>query len=108
MGDRDGPSLAHPFAQDENTYIGVNGQKKHRLVRSMSRKGCSPDNAACKEFFGTMKSESYYPEKWSRLKADDLIDEIDAYIEWHNERRIESSLGYMGPMEYRKSLGYEP
>lgn len=59
-------------------------------------------------FFGTMKSESYYPEKWSRLKADDLIGEIDAYIEWHNERRIESSLGYMSPMEYRKSLGYEP
>ena len=74
----------------------------------MSAKGCSPDNAACKGFFRTMKSESYYPEKWSRLKADDLIGEIDAYIEWHNERRIKSSLGYMSPMEYRKSLGYEP
>ena len=41
------------------------------------------------------------------MKADDLIGEIDAYIEWHNERRIKSSLGYMSPMEYRKSLGYE-
>jgi transposase InsO family protein len=30
------------------------------LTRSMSRKGCSPDNAACEEFFGRLKL-------WSRL-----------------------------------------
>lgn len=26
------------------------------LTRSMSRKGCSPDNSACKEFFGRLKT----------------------------------------------------
>lgn len=27
------------------------------LIRSMSRKGCSPDNAACEGFFGRLKTE---------------------------------------------------
>jgi transposase InsO family protein len=28
-----------------------------KLIRSMSRKGCSPDNAACEGFFGRLKTE---------------------------------------------------
>jgi transposase InsO family protein len=31
-----------------------------RLVRSMSRKACSPDNAACEGFFGRLKNELFY------------------------------------------------
>ena len=31
-----------------------------RLIRSMSRKGCSPDNAACEGFFGRLKTELFY------------------------------------------------
>ncbi|VVE84527.1 integrase [Pandoraea sputorum] len=29
--------------------------------RSMSRKGCSPDNAACESFFGRLKAELFHP-----------------------------------------------
>jgi transposase InsO family protein len=35
-----------------------------RLVRSMSRKGCSPDNAACEGFLGRLKTELFYPRDW--------------------------------------------
>ncbi|MGQ7189059.1 IS3 family transposase, partial [Escherichia sp. HC-CC] len=28
------------------------------LIRSMSRKGCSPDNAACEGFFGRLTSDN--------------------------------------------------
>ena len=28
-----------------------------KLIRSMSRKGCSPDNSACEGFFGRLKTE---------------------------------------------------
>jgi len=28
-----------------------------RLVRSMSKKGCSPDHSACEGFFGQIKNE---------------------------------------------------
>ncbi len=34
------------------------------LIRSMSKKGCSPDNAACKGFFGSMKNEMFYGRSW--------------------------------------------
>ena len=30
------------------------------LTRSMSKKGCSPDNAACEGFFGRLKNELFY------------------------------------------------
>lgn len=32
-----------------------------KLIRSMSRKGCSPDNAAYEGFFGRLKTELFYP-----------------------------------------------
>jgi len=35
-----------------------------KLVRSMSHKGCSQDNAACEGFFGRLKTELFYPRDW--------------------------------------------
>lgn len=35
--------------------------KAAKLVRSMSRKACSQDNAACEGFFGRLKIEFFYP-----------------------------------------------
>lgn len=34
------------------------------LTRSMSKKGCTPDNAACEGFFGRLKNEMYYDRSW--------------------------------------------
>lgn len=34
--------------------------EKANLTRSMSKKGCSPDNAACEGFFGRLKNEFFY------------------------------------------------
>ena len=34
-----------------------------KLIRSMSRKGCSPDNSACEGFFGRLKTELVLPWK---------------------------------------------
>jgi transposase InsO family protein len=36
-----------------------------KLGRSMSRKGCSPDNAACEGFFGRLRTELFYPSDWA-------------------------------------------
>lgn len=33
---------------------------KSKLTRSMSKKGCSPDNSACEGFFGRLKNEMFY------------------------------------------------
>lgn len=35
-----------------------------KLIRSVSRKGCSPDNAAYEGFFSRLKSEQPYPLKY--------------------------------------------
>lgn len=75
------------------------------LTRSMSKKGCSPDNAACEGFFGRMKNEMFYGHSWLDVSIDDFIDEIKNYIHWYNTKRIKQSLGYMSPVEYRHRLG---
>ena len=33
---------------------------EYGYTRSMSKKGCSPDNSACEGFFGRMKNEMFY------------------------------------------------
>ena len=37
------------------------------VVRSMSRKGCCPDNARAEGFFGTLKEEFYNGRDWSQV-----------------------------------------
>ncbi len=75
------------------------------LIRSMSRKACSPDNAACEGFFGRLKTEMFYPGNWRSTTIAEFVEALDAYIRWYNEKRIKSSLGYLSPIEYRESLG---
>ena len=76
-----------------------------KLIRSMSRKGCSPDNAACEGFFGRLKTELFYPRNWKDISIEQFIQIVDAYIRWYNEKRIKISLGSLSPIEYRESLG---
>ncbi len=75
------------------------------FIRSMSKKGCSPDNAACEGFFGRLKNEMFYSYSWSGVAIDDFINILDEYIRWYGEKRIKLSLGVMSPLDYRKSLG---
>ena len=76
-----------------------------KLIRSMSRKGCSPDNAACEGFFGRLKTELFYPRDWQATTIDQFIEVVDSYIRWYNEKRIKISLDSLSPLEYRESLG---
>ena len=75
------------------------------LTRSMSKKGCTPDNAACEGFFGRLKNEMFYNRNWSNVSIEEFIDRVDRYIRWYNERRIKLSLGGLSPFEYREALG---
>ena len=79
--------------------------EKAGLIRSMSRKGCSPDNSACEGFFGRLKNEIFYGRTWQKTSLDEFIVILDDYIHWYNESRIKESLGWMSPLEYRRSLG---
>jgi len=76
-----------------------------KLIRLMSDKGYSPDNAARERFFGRLKTELFYPGDWQATTLGQFIQAVDAYIRWYNEKRIKISLSSLSPAEYRESLG---
>lgn len=78
---------------------------KRGVTRSMSKKGCSPDNSACEGFFGRLKNEFFYYRDWRGVDYDAFVAMLDEYIADYNMRRIKKSLGWMSPVEYRRSLG---
>lgn len=75
------------------------------LTRSMSKKGCSPDNSACEGFFGRLKIEMFYGRSWNNISIDQFIEQLNRYITWYSEKRIKMSLGGMSPLDYRRRLG---
>lgn len=75
------------------------------LTRSMSKKGCSPDNSACEGFFGILKNEMFYCRDWKEVSIEEFIEILDKYMYWYCEKRRKLSLNGMSPMEYRRSLG---
>ena len=81
-------------------WIGL--MTEHNLMRSMSKKGCSPDNSACEGFLGRLKNECFYNKTFAGVTTYEFIAYIDRYILWYNNRRIKKSLGYLSPAEYRR------
>ena len=73
--------------------------KKHHITQSMSRKGNCLDNAIAENFFGIMKSELLYAEKFDSPKA--FIKALEEYIEYYNNKRIKSRLKGKSPVQYR-------
>lgn len=57
-------------------------------VRSMSRRGCCPDNARMEGFFGALKEELYYGRDWSRASPEALEAALDGYMEWYRDERL--------------------
>ena len=83
----------------------IERMEKAGLTRSMSKKGCSPDNSACEGFFGRLKNEMFYNRSWNDVTINQFIDILDQYIQWYAEKRIKVSLGGLSPMQYRRALG---
>ena len=84
-------------------WIGI--CEENGLVRSMSRKGCSPDNSACEGFFGRLKNEFFYHRDWRGVAMESFMAQLDGYIRFYNERRKKQSLGWMSPVQHRISKG---
>ena len=79
--------------------------KENGLFRSMSRKGCSPDNARCEGFFGRLRIEFFHGRDWSGVTVEEFMGMLDAYLRWYRDVRIKSDLDYRSPMQYRRDLG---
>ena len=63
------------------------------LTRSMSAKGCSPDNAAMEGFFGLLKREFWHGRDWSGWAPARFIEELGAWIGRYNTERRSDALG---------------
>jgi transposase InsO family protein len=70
-------------------------------IQSMSKKGCSPDNAACEGFFGTLKTQFFYNNNYSGYTKEEFIYKLNDWIDWFNKSRAKQSLGGMSPVRYR-------
>ena len=72
---------------------------EHNIKQSMSRKGNCMDNGAMENFFGRLKVEMFYGEKFESVNA--FIDELNKYIYYYNNERISLNLKGMSPVQYR-------
>lgn len=79
--------------------------EKNRLTRSMSKKGCSPDDSAMEGFFGRLNNEFFHHRGWSGVTMPGFCRMLDAYPRYCNEERPKEKLGWLSPMRYRRSLG---
>lgn len=73
--------------------------QKKGLVQSMSRKGNCLDNAVMENFFGIVKSELLYLQKFDSIQQFKI--ELGKYIEYYNNDRIKIRLNGKSPVKYR-------
>ena len=72
--------------------------ERHRITVSMSRRGNCYDNAVVESFFGTLKQELVFREKWENQQQ--AREALHSYIEiFYNRKRLHSSLDYRTPAE---------
>ena len=60
--------------------------KDHNITQSMSRKGNCLDNAIMENFFGLMKNELLYANKFESI--EDFERSLRKYIDWYNNKRL--------------------
>ena len=76
---------------------------EHNIKQSMSRKGNCMDNGAMENFFGRLKVEMFYGEKFESVNT--FIEKLKEYIDYYNKERISLKLK-MSPVQYRTHHQY--
>jgi putative transposase len=72
---------------------------RFNMKASMSRKGNCYDNAPMESFWGTLKNELIYHQRYATRQQ--AIQEITEYIEiFYNRQRRQARLGYLSPAAY--------
>lgn len=66
----------------------IDRMEKNGFIRSMSKKGCSPDNSACEGVFVRIKNEMFYNADWSGVNISEFIGILNDYLYWYNKKII--------------------
>ena len=64
--------------------------EEHGITRSMSRKGRSPDNAACEGFFGNLKNEFFYGRDWRGVSYEEFAALLDWWMRRYSTWRLKA------------------
>lgn len=78
--------------------------KNKGIQQSMSRKGTCLDNAVIENFFGLLKSELLYLQKFDSMEHFKL--ELIAYLDYYNNKRIKTKLNGLPPAIHRQQAIY--
>ncbi|MEH6945314.1 IS3 family transposase, partial [Bacillus sp. JJ722] len=73
----------------------------YNIEKSLSHKGNPYDNAVTEATFKLLKTELINGAHF--LTLEQLSLELFDYVNWYNNIRLHSSLGYLSPSEFRKS-----
>ena len=93
---------AHPLCHSDRGFQYTN-RAFHRMLtkagmtQSMSRVAKCIDNGPMEGFWGILKRERYYGQRFTSKK--ELVDMIENYIRYYNNRRVQRNLGVLTPME---------
>lgn len=84
-----------PFCHtDRGIHYRANSWKticeKYGITRSMSRKGRSPDNAACEGFFGRLKNEFFHGRDWSKVSSEEFMRMLNEWLCYYRDERLRS------------------
>lgn len=95
---------AKPLFHSDRGFQYTNRQFKNKLdtisaIQSMSRVSRCIDNGPMEGFWGIIKSEMYYLQKFDTFEQ--LKQAIDEYIDFYNTKRLQKNLKEMAPIEYR-------
>jgi transposase InsO family protein len=72
--------------------------KEHHMKQSMSRVAHCIDNGPMEGFWGILKREMYYGNRFERKQ--ELMEAITNYLDYYNNRRLQRKLKVMTPMAY--------
>ena len=75
---------------------------EHSMVQSMLRKANCWDNAPMESFFAVLKTECFYNA--GELTVDELMKQIDDYMDYYNRERCSLKLKKLSPVAYRTQL----
>lgn len=103
---KDNPD-AHPLFHSDRGFqytspMFVNMLNKANMTRSMSRVGKCVDNGPMEGFWGIIKTEMYYLNKFDTYEA--LEKAVEEFIHYYNYDRYQEKLNCMTPMEYHEYL----
>jgi len=101
---RPAPALHHSDRGSQYASEDYRRLLEHKgITCSMSRKGNCWDNAVVESFFSSLKQELVYPSHFTTRQEAKLA--LFEYIEvFYNRKRRHSSLGYLSPVEYERSV----